>query len=107
MKIIILIFLVLISPSANAGFITGAIVGAVAGSAMSGSSEGNTQPQFISSDQHDVIFCHPYRMTNKCLSSGKSMTIDEFIKSSGYKTLHKLGVLFSNGTEYIIMEVSK
>jgi hypothetical protein len=99
---------------AHAGFVTGVIVG----SAMS--DKGKKPPgdsMVVASDTHDVLVCvrkrdSPGLCNDVCFWDeakriNRCLTPAEYAGRAGYKTLHRVGAAFHDGTSYITMEVSR
>jgi len=107
-KICIALIALTITTQAQAGFVTGALVGHAL------TTEDNViGGSLLSSATGDTIICTLFSRTNQCYVGRKikgtyvvSVSVEEFVKDSGYNKLLKQAIFIGNdGERYIVMEV--
>lgn len=114
MKLLILLLFISFSNNAYSSNLGNAIsggVGGLIGGYIGGklSSDADTitdKNYFILSDEGDILTCYP-NYKQRCLVNGLSsdLSILDFIKTHGYNTLIRRGVVVINNTPHILMIV--
>lgn len=108
-RIIIAIAAMAMCASAQAGTGKAIVAGAVAGLVISSvsSSDAKKPSMVIFTSPHDTIVCSTMDGI-KCYYYGNNpLTPAQFAGKSGYKFIHKVSAAIQDGSQYVIMEVSK